>query len=45
MVKAIWMDAKFVGRAESTMLFSPLAYLHLTTDLSFPNGRLLQEGQ
>ena len=32
MVTAIrWMQ-KFVGRAESTLPFSTLAYLHLTTD-------------
>lgn len=30
MVKAIWMDAKFVGRAESTLLLSPLTYFYLT---------------
>ena len=30
MVKAIWMDVKFVGRAESTLLFTPLDYFYLT---------------
>ena len=29
-VKAIWMDVKFVGRAESTLLFTPLDYFYLT---------------
>ena len=46
MVTAIrWMQ-KFVGRAESTLPFSTLAYLHPTTDFFFsPNGRLLSENQ
>lgn len=30
MVKAIGMDAKFVGRAESMLLFTPLDYFYLT---------------
>ena len=33
-VKAIWMDVKFVGRAESMLLFTPLDYFYLT-QLSF----------
>ena len=29
-IKAIWMDAEFTGRAESTPLFSTSTYFHLT---------------
>lgn len=38
-VKAIWMDAKFVGRAENMLLFSTLAYFYLTIDLFLSKWR------
>ena len=37
--QAIWMDAKFVGRAESTLFFSTLAYFYLTIDLFLSKWR------
>ena len=39
MVTAIRWMPKFAGRAESTLLFSPLAYFHLTTDIFLSKWR------